>query len=167
MNFAPPGRKTFRSGVVRMGFRVFASLFLVGSMALPLACFAQYQGLPPALAAAAREYDRAQVAGDRAALERLVADDYMLMRGNGELADKKRLIEIVAGDGVKNNPYKIEKPFQRHYGSIVILGGWVHLTGTDHGTPYMQNSRFEDTWTKRNGKWQVVFTSVVNGVDKP
>lgn len=121
---------------------------------------AQYHDLDPALEVAAREYDRAQINGDRAALNRLVSDDYLIMRGDGTLGDKKVLLDVVAGKGVKNDPYSVEKPFQRIYGDTVILGGWVHLTGTDQGKPYVQNARFADTWTRRNGQWQVVFTAV-------
>lgn len=145
-----------------------ASLLLLTAAFLPASfSHAQYRDLDPALDKAAREYDQAQIKGDRAALQRLVADDYILMRGNGELADKNRLIELVAGEGVKNNPFTVEKAFQRVYVNVVVLGGWVHLTGTDHGKPYVQNARFADTWARRNGKWKVVFTTVVNNVDKP
>ncbi len=129
-------------------------------------CVGQYHGLDPALAAAAKEYDRAQIDGDRAALERLVAEDYLIVRGNGTLGDKKILIQVVAGEGLRNNPYTVEKPFQRSYGDTVILGGWVHLTGTDHGKAFAQNARFADTWARRGAKWQVVFTSVTLA-DKP
>ena len=124
-------------------------------------CVAQYKNLDPALAQAAKEYDRAQIEADRSALNRLVADDYLIIRGNGTLGDKKVLLAVVAGEGMKNAPYTIEAPFQRVYGNTVILGGWVHLSGTDHGKPYVQNARFADTWARRKGKWQVVFTSVV------
>jgi hypothetical protein len=134
---------------------------------VPRTAMAQYTGLDPALAQAAKEYDQAQTGkGDRAALERLVADDYMLIRGNGTVGDKKLLIELAAGEGQMTDPYTVERPFQRMYGDTVILGGWVHLTGTDHGKPFTQKARFADTWSRRNGKWQVVFTSVVL-TDKP
>ena len=142
----------------RPAFTLVALLLLIAGSKT---CVAQYKGLDPALAQAAKEYDRAQIDADRSALNRLVADDYLIIRGNGSLGDKKLLIEVVAGEGLKNNPYTIQAPFQRIYGNTVILGGWVHLTGTDHGKPYVQNARFADTWARRNGKWQVVFTSVV------
>ncbi len=48
--------------------------------------------LPADLAAAAHAYDDAQVNGYRAALERLVADDYVLVNGAGQVQDKARLI---------------------------------------------------------------------------
>ena len=136
---------------------IFTGIYLI----LVTSCFAQYKNIDPSLAAAAKEYDRAQIQADRAALERIVADDYLIMRGNGTVGGKKLLIEVVAGEGMKNDSYTIEKPFQRIYGDVAILGGWVHLTGTDHGKPWVQNARFADTWAKRNDKWQVVFTSVV------
>lgn len=143
--------------------KYFKLQFIVLAISLSAAttCPAQYHDLDPSLAAAAKEYDRAQMQADRAALEKIVADDYMIMRGNGTIGGKKLLIEVVAGEGMKNDPYTIEKPFQRIYGDVALLGGWVHLTGTDHGKPWVQNARFADTWAKRNGKWQVVFTSVV------
>lgn len=122
--------------------------------------FAQYHGLDPALDEAAKEYDRAQIKGDRAALQRLVADDYLLMRANGAVVGKKELIDLVAPPGQTNEPYTVQKPFSRSYGDVVILGGWVHLAGTDHDRPYVQNARFADTWARRNGRWYVVFTAV-------
>jgi hypothetical protein len=134
-------------------------LLLIG---LSGSSMAQYTGLDPALAQAAKEYDQAQTGkGDRAALERLVADDYLLIRANGTTGDKKLLIGLIVGEGQMTNPYTIEDPFQRIYGDTVILGGWVHLTGSDHGKPFVQNARFADTWTRKNGKWQVSFTSVI------
>ena len=127
-----------------------------------LTCDALAQGpvLEPALEQAVKDYDKAQIAGDRAELDRLVATDYLIIRADGSVGDKAVLLRIVAGPGVKNDPYVVESPFVRVYGESAILGGWVHLTGTDHGKPYVQNARFADTWVRRSGRWQVVFTSV-------
>jgi ketosteroid isomerase-like protein len=127
---------------------------------------AQYQGLDPALDKAAKKYDRAQIVGDRAALQHLVADDYLLMRTNGTVVGKSGLIDLIAHQGLKTDPYTVQKPFSRNYGDTVILGGWVHLSGTDEGKPFVQNARFADTWARRNGRWYVVFTSVALA-DKP
>jgi hypothetical protein len=135
-------------------------------MSAAMPATAQYHGLDPALDKAAKEYDRAQIQADRAALQRIVADDYLLMRGNGTIVGKSELIDLVAHKGVKNDPYVVQKPFSRSYGDVVILGGWVHLTGIDQGKPFVQNARFADTWARRAGQWYVVFTSVA-AADKP
>jgi len=143
-------------------FRLLA--YCLAATALPV--FAQYHGLDPALDQAAKEYDRAQIVGDRASLQHLVADDYLLMRANGTVVGKSGLIDLIAHKGLKTDPYTVQKPFSRSYGDTVILGGWVHLSGTDEGKPFVQNARFADTWARRNGQWYVVFTSVALA-DKP
>ncbi len=155
----------------RSRFRVCVSSFPIGVVVVLIGSLmrvghAETPSLDPALTRAVKEYDEAQIAGDRKELERLVADDYLIIRGNGTVGDKSVLIKVVAGEGLKNDRYVVERPFTRVYGETVILGGWVHLTGTDHGKPYVQNARFADTWARRRGRWQVVFTSVTL-TDKP
>jgi hypothetical protein len=150
---------------IRMRVTCLLAAFALALLA-PRLCVAQYHDLDPELATAAKAYDRAQMQSDHAALERLVADDYLILRPNGTVGDKQSLIQALAGEGQKTDPYTVEKPFQRSYGSTAILGGWVHLTGSDHGKPWVENMRFADTWARRNGKWQVVFTSLALA-DKP
>jgi ketosteroid isomerase-like protein len=41
-----------------------------------------------------------------------------------------------------------------------VMGGLVHLRGTEGGEPFAITLRFADIWAKRNGKWQVVYTHV-------
>ena len=69
--------------------------------------------LPADLAAAAHAYDAAQVNGDRAALERLVADDYVLVNGAGQVQDKARLIADYVAPGFKLDPFTIEEPVEK------------------------------------------------------
>jgi hypothetical protein len=115
----------------------------------------------PALVAAAQRYDRAQEGkGNRAELEKLVADDYVLVRASGKVTNKAGLIELVCHPGSYTNPYTIETPFVRDLGSTVILGGWVDLSGTDNGKPSAQKVRFADIWHKGPKGWQLTFTQV-------
>lgn len=141
-------------------------LFCLSLVAMAMPSFAQYHGLDAALDAAAKQYDQAQIQGDRVALQRLVADDYLLMRSNGTVVGKKELIDLVAHTGQTTDPYTVEKPFSRVYGNVAILGGWVHLAGSDQGKRFTQNMRFADTWARRNGRWYVVFTALAP-TDKP
>lgn len=115
----------------------------------------------PALARAAQRYDWAQEGnGNRAELEKLVADNYTLFRGNGQVTGKSGLIDLICHPGAHTNPYTVETPFVRDLGDTVILGGWVDLTGTDNGTPFQQKARFADIWHKGAKGWQIVFTQV-------
>jgi hypothetical protein len=126
-----------------------------------------YDLADPALARAAQRYDWAQEGkGNRADLEKLVADNYVLFRASGKVTNKAGLIELVCHPGSYTNPYTVETPFVRDLGDTVILGGWVNLTGTDSGKPFQQKARFADVWHKGSGGWQLTFTQVTLA-DKP
>jgi ketosteroid isomerase-like protein len=122
--------------------------------------------LPADLAAAAHAYDAAQVNGDRAALERLVADDYLLVNGAGQVQDKARLIADYVAPGFKLDPFTIEEPVEKVLGDTALLGGLVNMTGVDGGQRFALVVRFIDTWAKRDGRWRVVYSQVTR-VAKP
>lgn len=115
----------------------------------------------PALAAAAQRYDWAQEGnGNRAELENLVADDYVLARANGSVTNKSGLIDLICHPGSYTNPYTVQMPFVRDLGNTVILGGWVRLTGTDKGKRFEQKARFADIWHRGSKGWQLTYTQV-------
>lgn len=116
------------------------------------------QNLEPALQKAAHEYDQAQITGDRRALEKLVADDYILLNSRGKQEGKTELIDGFCHPGFHLNPYQVMEPFTKLLNGTAILGGLVEFTGTDAGKPFTQRLRFADVWAKRNGHWVVVFT---------
>ena len=93
-----------------------------------------YELRDAALARAAQRYDWAQEGkGNRPELEKLVADNYELVRGSGKVTNKAGLIDLICHPGSYTNPYTVEAPFVRDLGDTVILGGWVRLSGTDGG----------------------------------
>ena len=116
--------------------------------------------LPADLAKAVRDYDEAQVQGNRAELERLIADDYTLVSGAGEVQDKARLIADYTTPGYKIEPFKVLEPVEKVWNDGAALGGLVHLKGVSEGKPFAVSLRFIDVWARRNGRWQVVYAHV-------
>ena len=114
--------------------------------------------LPPDLARAAADYDRAQIEGDRSQLERLLASDYQLVNGAGVVESREQFIAESAD--IKLDPFKVEHPIETVWNSGAVLAGEVHLSGTDHGKPFTAHFRFADVWRKDRGAWQVAFTEV-------
>ena len=123
-----------------------------------LAAAAAMTHLPADLAAAAHAYDEAQVKSDRAALERLLADDYRLANSGGQVEDKPQFIADQTASGYRLNPFTVEEPIEKVMGDVALLGGVANLSGTDGGKAYSVRLRFMDVWQKRAGRWQVVFT---------
>jgi hypothetical protein len=117
-------------------------------------------GLPADLASAAADYDRAQVKGDETLLNRLLADDYHLVNGGGQVESKEQFVSESIDPAFKLEPFVVANPIETVWTDGAVLAGEVHLKGQDHGKPFSAHLRFADIWRKRNGVWQVVFTEV-------
>ena len=114
--------------------------------------------LPDDLAAAARAYDAAQVAGDAVQLDRLVDDAYLLVNSHGQVETKADLIRDYTTPGFRLDPFVVEHPVQLLWADGAVLGGVVTLTGAEKGMRYAARLRFADVWAKRGGAWRVIYT---------
>ena len=128
--------------------------------AMLLGSVANAASLPADLAKAVKDYDEAQIHGDKAQLQRLVADDYTLVNSSGRIQNKAQLIADYTAPGYKIEPFEIMEPVEKVWSDGAVMGGVVDLRGTDGGKPFAVKLRFADIWAKRNGKWQVIYTHV-------
>lgn len=124
-------------------------------------------GLPPDLAKAVRAYDQAQIRGDRAELQRLLAEDYMLLNSSGQIENKAQLIADYTAPGYKLEPFEVREPLETVWSDGAVLGGIATLRGVDAGKPFSVTLRFADVWAKRNGSWQVIYTHVSRPAPAP
>lgn len=122
--------------------------------------------VPADLAEAARAYDAAQVKGDRAALERLLADDYTLVNSGGTIETKAELIRDYTAPGFTLEPFTVERPITKLWTDGAVMGGVALLRGTDGGKRYEARLRFVDIWAKRGGRWQVIYTQAARDAGK-
>ena len=116
--------------------------------------------IPADLAAAVHGYDQAQIRGNKAELERWLADDYLLVNSSGQIETKAQLIADYTAPGFKIEPFTIEQPVEKAWGDGAVMGGIATLKGTDGGKRFELRLRFADIWAKRNGRWQVTYTQV-------
>lgn len=141
--------------------RLLRRFILLGMAPLIVAASAfAGNALPPDLARAASEYDRAQVHGDRVALTRLLADDYVLINSRARVENKAQLIADYVAPDFRLNPFTVKHPVTKVWGNAAILSGVARLTGMSGGKPYDVTLHFADVWRRSQGRWQVVFTEV-------
>lgn len=119
-----------------------------------------YRGLPRDLAAAATAYDLAQFKSNRAELDRLLADDYILAGSNGKNQTKAQYIADATAPGSRTTYVALSLNVRRVWSNGAVLGGLVDAKGFDRGKPITAHARFVDVWAKRDGRWRVVFTQV-------
>jgi ketosteroid isomerase-like protein len=131
-----------------------AAILILGALPAPGA------ELPPDLAQAVKEFDQAQVHNDVRTLERLVADDYVLVNSNASVEDKRQYLADFNLPGFKIDPYVVEQPVQKVWGDAAVLGGLVHLSWTQDGQHQTRRLRLASVWAKRDGRWRATYTQV-------
>ena len=114
--------------------------------------------LPADLAKAVKDYDQAQVEGNRAELVRLLADDYTLLNSAGKTETKAQFVAESTAPDFKLEPFVVKEAIEKVWSDGAVMGGVAHLKGVDGGKPFEVDLRFSDIWAKRNGKWQVIYT---------
>ena len=116
--------------------------------------------LPPDLAKAIQDYDRAQVNNDTAALARLVDDDYVLVNSNASVENKQQFLADFHLPGFKIDPYVIEQPVQKVWGDGAVIGGLLNLSWTQDGKHQTRRLRVAYVWAKRDGRWRATYGQV-------
>jgi uncharacterized protein (TIGR02246 family) len=117
-----------------------------------------------------REWLDAYERHDAEAMNRIVADDFTITFPNGDMQNKARIIaSLKAPVKGTQTTYKFhtEDVESRAYGNTVILIGRVITQSQQEGGKTLrEESRYTDTYVKRQGRWQVVASHLSN-VAKP
>lgn len=115
----------------------------------------------PSLIAFADAFDRAQLAQDRAAMERMVADDLVFIDGSGKRQGKKEFILGWMTPGDRFDPLvlvdRVVVPLGPDAG---VVNAETNLTGISGGRRFASRFRFADSFRRVGGKWQVAHIQV-------
>ena len=98
----------------------------------------------------------AQMAGDVAALEKLLADDLVYTHSNAAVDDKKAFIEAIRSGVTKYRTMKRSDMKTRTYGCIAILTGRADFQTTTKGQDSTVALRFHAIWAKRPSGLQFI-----------
>ncbi|MBW8744955.1 MAG: nuclear transport factor 2 family protein [Sphingomonas sp.] len=143
---------------LKWGAFVCATLIAVAAHAGPEV--GDYSGLPKDLAAAAVDYDLAQFRSNRAELDRLLADDYVLFGTGGRTLTKADALADAAAPAGANKSVMISQQVKRAWPNGAVLAGVVDASEVRDGKRTAIKARFTDVWAKRQGRWRVIFTQI-------
>jgi hypothetical protein len=111
----------------------------------------------------ARDFDRAQLERDIAALRVMTADDLVFVPGSGSLQGKREFIDGYAAPTLRIEPFEIINPTYVQLGrDAAVVGGEVVLRGSEDGKAFASHFRFADTFVWRDGRWQAVHIQVTS-----
>lgn len=114
-----------------------------------------------ALRAFADAFDAAQIAQDRAALDRMVADDLVFIDGSGKRYGKAFFIDGWTGADDDYDPVtltdRVILPLGRDVG---LASAEAILSGRSAGTPFRVRIRFTDIFRRHGNSWQATYIHV-------
>ena len=106
-------------------------------------------------------FDRAQLGKDRAALEKMVADDLLFVTGDGERQGKKAFIDGWTAPGDQYDPLVLKDRMVRPLGRDAgVVTAETTLTGTSNGRAFASRFVYSDTFERVDGQWRAVHIQV-------
>jgi ketosteroid isomerase-like protein len=106
--------------------------------------------------AALRTWLDALARNDFAAVERIVADDYVITAAEGKVMNKTEDLEPIKTGDVKFETANVEDVNIRVFGKTAIVTGIGSFKVVSHGRRFEARERFTDVYVKRKGRWQPV-----------
>jgi len=141
-------------------------LALAGSLSLSIGVSAQTAKVEQALIQTERDWAQALVTGDQAALDRILAADWIVTNGDGQLLTKAQELAPWKSGAVKYTAFTVDDFKVRVFGDTAIVAGRSTVNGTENGKDISGQERFTDVFVRRDGRWQAVSTHV-SRVAKP
>ncbi len=100
---------------------------------------------------------------DAALLDKVLADEFIVVAGNGKSQNKSQTIESLKADTAV---YEYFTPYDfdvRQYGDTVVVIGRSKAKGHyPSGKQFMSEYRWTDVFVKRDGRWQCVAAQVTS-----
>ncbi|MEO8673205.1 MAG: nuclear transport factor 2 family protein [Tahibacter sp.] len=93
-------------------------------------------------------------------LERLLADDFVLVSSNSQVQSRAQTLAEVHADEPKYHVFRNHDMTARIYGDAAVVQGITSLEGLSAGKPFTLDVRFTDTLIRRHGQWRIVVSHV-------
>ena len=110
-----------------------------------------------AVAALDTKYQAAVKAHDVATMDRILADDFVLVTGRGVVHGKADLLAEARATDVVYEHQEDTQQTVRLWGKTGVVTALLWVKGTDKGKPFDYKLWFSDTYVKTPGGWRYVF----------
>jgi ketosteroid isomerase-like protein len=97
---------------------------------------------------------------DIAALERLLAPEFVLVSTNADVQSRAQAIQEVRDGDPQYDRFENHSMSARVYGDTAVVQGITSLKGRSGGKPFALDVRFTDTLVRVDGRWSIVVSHV-------
>jgi hypothetical protein len=98
----------------------------------------------------------AQLKADTKLFEKILADDYTTIRGDGSVLTKAQEIESYKSGGIKYEADDVKDLKIRIYGNTAVTTALLTISNIRNGKPYSGTIRSTRVWVKQKGNWKCV-----------
>jgi ketosteroid isomerase-like protein len=105
-----------------------------------------------------KAFAEAIVKNDPEAIERFVADDWIIIDPDGEIVDRTRFFEVIKSGALTHDMMESEDLRVRIYGDSAVVTALTHTRGKFMGQEFSTQERATDVFVKCDGRWQCVLT---------
>lgn len=109
------------------------------------------------VAALDTEYQAAVEKNDDATMDRILADDFVLVTGLGKIYTKVDLLEEARSKRVVYEHQEDSAQTVRVWGDTAVVTALLRAKGTDEGKPFDYKLWFSDTYVRTPTGWRYVF----------
>ncbi len=101
-------------------------------------------------------WNQAELSNDAAAVQLLLADDFVMTTGEGDLYNKAQIVASIRDKSYQPEALQSSNMVVHAHGNTVVVTGAYYEKGTDKGKPWERHGRFTDTWMFMDSRWQCV-----------
>ena len=109
------------------------------------------------VAALDTQYQAAVKANDAATMDRILADDFVLVIGSGKTFTKTDLLQSARNKDVQYEHQEDTEQIVRVWGDTAVVTAKLWLKGTQDGKPFDRTLWFSDTYVRTPTGWRYVF----------
>ena len=136
---------------------IFTLALVCAAVALPLSAFASPAEDKATVAALDTEYQAAVKNNDAATMDRILADDFVLVLGNGKTYTKADLLKSARD---KNQTYEHQEDSEqtvRVWGDTAVVTALLWLKYSNKDGSFEYKLWFSDTYVRTKSGWRYVF----------
>jgi len=101
-------------------------------------------------------WNQAELHNDASAVQLLLADDFIMTTGEGELYNKAEIVASIRAKSYQPDVLQSSDMVVHGHGNTAVVTGAYYEKGTDKGKPWERRGRFTDTWMFLDNRWQCV-----------
>ncbi|HZM25346.1 MAG TPA: nuclear transport factor 2 family protein [Anaerolineales bacterium] len=109
------------------------------------------------IAALDTEYQAAVKNNDAATMDRILADDFILVTGRGKVYNKTDLLETANNKDIIYEQQEDTEQTVRVWGDTAVITALLWQKGTYKGEPFDDHLWFSDTYVRTPDGWRYVF----------